>query len=364
MININNIVYVDFLIEGSSMLDQLIKFNYLVIEETLGLNAPMFEISLTLMDDKALSKFKINQSCTIKFGKSPKTAQTYQFRMINYTLDTNPGEGGGFQVIFSGISDVMDFFFKKDIQVFHDKASYQALSGAISTVTPKIEYTSSDVQHWIRHNISEREFALRVLMNTWISSETFPIFGLSIEKKLIVKDAKKALNAVKATIKNTPSCSPTMICYTNVHVESNNAITSLMVGSGKLMPILGVKDWKRSFVSTDVNALNEKTYVEKVSSNNFKTHLDTYNTHGNYFAAEARNLTKWSQLEMNIMYVTTEIYIPEGVLTVGDAVTFIPESKGIKLKSLSGNWIVSGKTYRFGKRDVVTNLKLVRDFLS
>jgi len=363
MININDIVFVDFSIQGESVLKTIENFNYLIVEENLGLEAPVFEISLTLRDADILKKFKINQKCKIKFGRGKDTAVSYDFLLINYTLSTDKGAGGGFQIVFSGVADIMDFYFKNKIEVFHDKASYQALSGAITTLTPKINYQSFDIQHWIRHNTSERQFALETLTHTWISADTYPIFGVTIDKKLIVKDASKALVENKATIQNTDNCNPTSICYNSLQIESNNAITSMFLGSGKLMPILGIKDWQRKMLTTDLKSLDGKNYYSKTSSGTFKTEIDTYSTHPYYFTAEARNLSKWSQLEMNNMFINTPTFIPESTLTIGDGVKFVSKEKHLNLKIFNGNWIVGGKTYRFGKRDVSVNLKLMRDFV-
>jgi len=363
MININNTVYIDFLIQGESAIKSITNFNYLVIEENLGLEAPVFEISLTLKDADILKKFKINQKCKIKFGRGKETAVSYDFLLINYTFSTDKSDAGGFQIIFSGVADIMDFYFKNKIEVFHDKASYQALSGAITTLAPKIEYQSSDIQHWIRHNTSERQFALETLTHTWINENTFPIFGVSIDKKLIIKDASKALVENKATIQNTDNCTPTSICYNSLQIESNNAITSMFLGSGKLMPTLSVKDWKRKFLTTDLKSLDGKNYFAKTSTNTFKTEIDTLTTHSMFFTAEARNLSKWSQLEMNNMFINTPTFIPESTLTIGDGVEFVSKEKHLNLKIFNGNWIVGGKIYRFGKRDVSVNLKLMRDFV-
>jgi len=357
MIKMNGYTFIDFSISGVK-LESITQFNYMIIEEKSGFEMPMFEISINDTKADFLSVIKVNKLCNITFGKTPETVQTYQFRVINFNVDTK-SEIGGIKINITGIADVIDFFFKTKIQLFKQKATYQAL-GALSTVTPVVKFTSSDVFDWIRYNITERDFALDLLTHCWISADTFPIFGLNIEKKAIMKDAKKAL------VENKVTFSPTATTYDDFVFESDNAISSLVLGSGRILPVLRIDKWKREFLSSDTKAMNGKNYIESNSTDTYPTELDNMSNYPYYFSSKIHNYNHWSNMmAQNLNLTLTGKFLTEGECTILDGVKFkTKQLKGMDLSHLDGNYIVTQKVYNFTKDGTNMQITLNRDFIN
>ena len=337
-------------------------FQSLVIEQHSGGILPSFELVLSLPDTKIMKEFKINKLITIGFGKTDADLRYYKFRLVNFSstlVDDN-----GFTIFLSGIADVLDYIFNTKIEVFNDKASYQTLKGGVSSLTPKIEYTDSCIQHWIRYNISEKQFVENVLERTFIPN-SYPIFGLNIEKKLFVYDAKKQFaKSPKVTFKHQDVQSDTIVGFESMSIESNNVLQNFM-SSGKELISLEPKNWKRKTHKTNLNSLNGKNYYDKTLNTKYTTEIDSYNTHSKYFDAKVNNYSKWNQLQMyKVNLVVVNQFVPNNILTILDPVKLVTHQGQHQYDELSGKYLVESIIYKISRERTSQRFILVRDFIN
>jgi len=336
-------------------------FQSLVIEQHSGGILPSFELVLSLPDTKIMKEFKINKLITIGFGKTDAELRYYKFRLVNFSstlVDDN-----GFTIFLSGVSDVLDYIFNTKIEVFDNKASYQALQGGV-TLDKKIEYTDSCIQHWIKYNISEKQFVEDVLERTYIPN-SYPIFGLNIEKKLLVYDAKKQFaKGPKVTFKHQDVQSDTIVGFESMSIESNNVLQNFM-SSGKELISLEPKNWKRITHKTDLKSLNGKNYYDKKLNTKYATEIDSYNTHPMYFDAKVTNYAKWNQLQMyKVNLVVVNQFVTNDILTILDPVKLVNHSGQHQYDELGGKYLVESIIYKISRERTSQRFILVRDFIN
>lgn len=364
MLKVNDRCNIDITLDGFGGLVRQNFISFIVQEDGRGIVPPVFEIQLRQMD-RSLNKVVSQRGLpiTVSYGASFNDMETHEFQLLNKYYKP---DGDGFILYLSGLLSCRPFTNHPAISAL-DGTSDELLK-ALTTVTPIIDYTGDDKQVWIRPNISEKNFAERIISHSYIADDDLVIAGLTVGNQLIAKSAKDALNGdpvLKFTEAATDT-SPEIVRFDKYTPESDQAIFPQFLSEGRTLTVVNLEDRTPTILVPAVGSVFDgSSYTESDQNLSFPPVLDSGNTHDNYFQGWLNNLSHSAQFLLeNISLESSYRFIPNSELKILDPVEFIPNNPNNDefVSTVSGMYIVSKKLTAITQKGFVNSFLLGRDF--
>jgi len=160
----------------------------LVVEEAGGY-LPSFELNFFTSKEEIIPYLNEGNEIKISLGKDKNELLDYSMKILSIEK-TRVGQNK-YQIVLHGMYNQLRYLSDCKISISDERSGVEEIlrisSGYFNNVS-NIS-SSSDSQHWIQPNISDRSF----ISNIWLRSyrpESFTIMGISSEGDFILKDVK------------------------------------------------------------------------------------------------------------------------------------------------------------------------------
>lgn len=312
---------------------------------------------------------------------SENVEEPMEFKITNFGINQNP-DG---KIIFTLHGIIKSDKYDKDVAIkpFSDMNSFEAIKQIMSE-KPDIEldeedlYQSEDMQTWLQHNCSIKEFVTRTLKNAFIEEGEAPISAINLDRKLRVVQIKKMF-AEKEPLFKLSNIEKDAIRYTNYTVATNRGILQKAFMDDRQQPVIDMhtKDktqqtntWWNSLLQTFGMKIDENKPEVKPSGNygdgiDYPILINCGNCHANYYLAYINNMKAKSLLHsLDVVVQVDTKYFKDSELRILDIIEFIPVDEAQKpIKELSGKYMVTKKIVTFEDRKYSTKITLSRTLM-
>lgn len=312
---------------------------------------------------------------------SENVEEPMEFKITNFGINQNP-DG---KIIFTLHGIIKSDKYDKDVAIkpFNDMNSFEAIK-QIMTEKPDIEldeedlYQSEDMQTWLQHNCSIKEFVTRTLKNAFIEEGEAPISAINLDRKLRIVQIKKMF-ADKEPLFKLSNIEKDAIRYTNYTVATNRGILQKAFMDDRQQPVIDMhtKDktqqtntWWNSLLETFGMKIDENKPEVKPSGNygdgiDYPILINCGNCHANYYFAYINNMKAKALLHsLDVVVQVDTKYFKDSELRILDIIEFIPVDEAQKpIKELSGKYMVTKKIVTFEDRKFSTKITLSRTLM-
>lgn len=323
--------------------DNLISF--MVVEEA-GNVLPTFELEFKTDNDRVVGF--VNEGNTINASMGVHTYDLVNMPLKPMKKKLARESGGEFRILVKGMLDKIEYLTDSDVKVTPKQSSFATIlqeTGKYFNVDADLS-TSKDMQSWIQHGITSKQFVEDLWKHADLGTDNFPMIGIGADSSFRLRDLNTMKNGpykFNFSIKDT---GPNTYRYSSDYViESDTGLMNYWQGYDKASSVINLDQGIGSLFSSIIsNGFAITGILEKAASAGKRIGeilLQNANMHKNFHQSAINNMANLATFSNSrITFSVPDVYVPIKILDVFQFKDDIDTSKGAT-ESYSGRWICS-----------------------
>ena len=339
----------------------------LEIVETAGTSNPTALMIIKTTNEKVVNGINENNELIIRIGKSESDCESFYVQPVIVVPNKGP-QDTFWTVEFGGFIGSKDYMVNQFSYAYENKTSIEVIKEVfpedLNLLKTDIESVNEEPVTWRQTNQTMCQFFLDTILHMDIRP-SFPLFGVTREAQLIIRDFERAVKGVNTTFVPYKARKSNQIQYiNNFNVKSYKQAYDLFAGFNRNVQVTNATSGNISNVmnpNVPVVASTKVSEQAQAGSNNTLNQVQSPNVHSTYTESFIYNTNKLVSLSSYV----GELLVP-GMISTNDLapsdVVYVVDGEG-PVQSFTGLYVVDtiSTSVNFSSGTVMTRVYVTRD---